>query len=244
MALADFEDFRGYLPGMSADEMWAWIPPTITASDFPDLQLYIEYRVRLFKQKCRSMSGEELTNQINLLYETPTVGDKLTDRNLWAYKHLRALVVEIQQFVCQLEDICTYQTCKEMKATDEWQFLCASHHKPQACCAIDYMTHTLDTSISVLNSKQFFSDDNLSEESYKLIQQIARRLYRVFAHIYFNHQEQFRDFENETLLHERYKQFSVQFNLVPNANFIENLKSKKADNISMTTSQLPPKMKH
>jgi hypothetical protein len=43
-----------------------------------------------------------------------------------------------------LKDACTAETCAQMKATDEWMYLCAAHKQPQECCAIDYIVHTLD----------------------------------------------------------------------------------------------------
>jgi Mob1/phocein family len=82
--------------------------------------------------------------------------------------------------------------CSTMNATEEWQFLCAAHNKATSCDAMSYTKHTLDHSIL------FLLDFKPSEKNNKQLASIARRFYRIFAHIFYHHREFFDDFELET----------------------------------------------
>ena len=103
-----------------------------------------------------------------------------------------------------------------MKATEEWLLLCACHPKTQECPAIDYMIQNLDYASSLLtNTKYFPSRTSIPSGSHKHIVSLVRRLYRLFAHTYYNHQEIFTEFENEMHLCERFTEFSSRFNMMP-----------------------------
>ncbi|KAJ3341713.1 hypothetical protein HDU93_004347 [Gonapodya sp. JEL0774] len=134
----------------------------------------------------------------------------------WQYEQLRQICMELNSLVTLLEQECTYETCPEMKA-DEWQYLCAAHPSPQSCCAIDYIVHTLDGATALLNSHRHFpSRVSIPEPSIKQFQNIARRLYRVFAHAWFSHREIFLECESEHHLYARFLRFSTsQYKLVP-----------------------------
>ncbi|KAI9009167.1 mps one binder kinase activator-like 3-like protein [Hyaloraphidium curvatum] len=137
------------------------------------------------------------------------------DPALLQYEFLRLVCVRLGHLVVVLEDECTPATCADMKA-DEWQFLCAAHLTPQSCPAIDYIIHTLDGATALLNShKHFPLNAPTPESSVKHFSNIARRLYRIFAHCYFVHRESFGLFENETQLYARFLAFSNAFQLIP-----------------------------
>ena len=88
-----------------------------------------------------------------------------------------------------------------MKATDMWSYLCACHPKPQNCSAIDYMVHSLDHATNTINDPANFKDHlDVEDRSRKHLQSIARRLYRLFSHAHFHHEEVFAEFEANTRL--------------------------------------------
>ncbi|KAJ3292229.1 hypothetical protein HK104_005448 [Borealophlyctis nickersoniae] len=123
------------------------------------------------------------------------------DEDVWQYEHLRQVCLELNNLIVLMEGECTSSTCTEMKA-DEWMYLCAAHATPQSCCAIDYAVHTLDNAIALLNSQKYFpSRVSVPETSLKHFQNVARRLYRIFAHAWYHHREIFTEFETvfETL---------------------------------------------
>merc|ERR1712226_1682569 len=75
---------------------------------------------------------------------------------IWQYEHLRQFVIEFNLLLVALGDDCTPETCPKMTASNEWQYLCAAHRKPQDCAALDYMTHTIDGATALLTNARHF----------------------------------------------------------------------------------------
>ncbi|KAI9193218.1 Mob1/phocein [Polychytrium aggregatum] len=134
----------------------------------------------------------------------------------WQYEHLRLFCLELGNLVVALEAECTAESCPEMRA-DEWVYLCAAHPTPAPCCAMDYILHTLDGATALLNSTRHFSSRCfINADSVKHFQNVARRLYRIFAHAWYHHKETFVAFEAESHLYARFLRFStIEFMLIP-----------------------------
>ena len=108
-----------------------------------------------------------------------------------------------------------------MMATDMWQYRCACHAKTQDCCAIDYMIHSLDHATAILQDpKNFKNRIDVQETSAKYLQSIVRRLYRLFSHTFFHHEDIFYKFESERHLCERFTHFTKEFKMMPNDLYI------------------------
>jgi len=124
----------------------------------------------------------------------------------WVYEHLRQTCLELTVLIVSLRDVCTAALCPKMIATAQYTYLCAAHPKAnQECCAIDYMTHTLDMGVNQLTSEKFFrSRLDIKPPDLKTFQELSRRLYRLFSHAYFHHSDVFHLFEAETHLTERF----------------------------------------
>ena len=106
------------------------------------------------------------------LYRCPRPGSEAA----WQYEMIKAFTVELSALAVALNDVCTAQTCPQMKATDEWMYLCAAHKQPQECPAIDYIVHTLDGTAALLNSNKWFpSRSEIQDSSLKYFQSITRR---------------------------------------------------------------------
>lgn len=120
------------------------------------------------------------------------------DPQLWCYELTRRLTRDLNYLlVALLQDNCTNKTCPQMRAS-EWQYLCAVHDSPQSCCAIDYSCHTLDYAATILTSSRYFpSRLSLTAQGGKHLSSIFRRLYRIFAHAWFQHQPVFWQVEGE-----------------------------------------------
>jgi len=139
------------------------------------------------------------------------------DTAAWQLEHMRQFTLELNTLAVMLmEDGCSSRTCPIMKATNEWIFLCAAHEsQTRECCAIDYILHNLDSASALLNSpKHFPSRVTVSASSIKLFQNIARRLYRMFAHPFYHHQTVFFKFEDNTKLCTRFVHFVLSFNIM------------------------------
>lgn len=124
------------------------------------------------------------------------------------------------------EPPCSSQTCPEMRAS-EWQYLCAVHDPPKSCCAIDYCCHTLDWATNILTSpKHFPSRLTLGSEtaggpqaSLRHLTNIFRRLYRIFAHAWFQHREVFWEVEGHDGLYIFFKTVCDMYHLIPEDNY-------------------------
>jgi hypothetical protein len=138
------------------------------------------------------------------------------DPNVWQYEHLRLICLELNPLLVMLSNECHPDVCDTMKATDDAEFFCAAHPKAQPCSAIDYSIHTVDGSISLLNCHSFFPTRvSIQPTSLKHFSNIARRLYRIFAHTWFHHREVFVEFEHQSHLYSRFLYFSTKaFNLI------------------------------
>ena len=94
------------------------------------------------------------------------------------------------------------------------------------------MIHSLDHATSTLNSSNNIKDPlNVDKSSLKHLQSIARRLYRLFSHAFYHHEEHFYEFEAETKLCRRFTDFCKNFKMMSNDLFIiPEDKLDKSDN--------------
>ena len=82
---------------------------------------------------------------------------------------------------------------------------------------MDYSLHTMDGAATVLNSQRYFADRvNIPQEkeTFQLFSNMLRRLYRIFAHAYYHHREEFDAFEAERFLCERFVRFGLANKLI------------------------------
>lgn len=151
------------------------------------------------------------------------------DRALWLYELCRFLTMKINNLIVAFffeNPPCSAQTCPEMQAS-EWQYLCAVHDPPKTCCAIDYCCHTLDWATNILTSPKYFpSRLTLGSEasggpqaSMRHLVNIFRRLYRIFAHAWFKHQEVFWQVESNEGLYVFFKTVCDVYHLIPEDNY-------------------------
>ncbi|KAG8985152.1 hypothetical protein FRB90_004906, partial [Tulasnella sp. 427] len=143
------------------------------------------------------------------------------DEACWIYEQLRRLAQDLTHpLITALQAECNRSTCPEMKA-GEWLYLCVAHGTgPSAtmeqCCAIDYITHTLDSATALLNSPRAFpSRLQIPPTSKRQFPSLARRLSRIFAHAYYHHREVFEQAEAESSLYARFLTLAKRFDLVP-----------------------------
>eukprot|EP00993_Chasmostoma_nieuportense_P004629 NODE_5287_length_674_cov_20.394881_g5124_i0.p1 GENE.NODE_5287_length_674_cov_20.394881_g5124_i0~~NODE_5287_length_674_cov_20.394881_g5124_i0.p1 ORF type:complete len:212 (+),score=60.06 NODE_5287_length_674_cov_20.394881_g5124_i0:30-665(+) len=198
---------RRLLPGMRTADLYDWGEATPQSLSQPlALQEYLQQLLR------------DNPSDIAALLKAPA---GLEAR--WQYEHMRVLVQQLNQFVVRFFEVCTPASCPKMKATDEWLFLCACHKVPQECSAMDYSLHTIDGAATVLNSQRYFADRaniEAGKESFQLFSNMLRRLYRIFAHTYYHHREEFEAFENEHFLCERFVRFALTHKLIQRKHLI------------------------
>lgn len=109
----------------------------------------------------------------------------------------------------------------------EWQYLCAVHDPPKSCCAIDYCCHTLDWAGNILTSQKHFPSRLTlgsdaaggSQQGVRQLTNIFRRVYRIFAHAWFQHRQVFWHVEGQEGLYIFFKTVCDDYNLIPEDNY-------------------------
>ena len=150
------------------------------------------------------------------------------DKTLWLYELCRFLTQKVNSIIVALfsdNPACSSTTCPEMRAS-EWQYLCAVHDPPKSCCAIDYCCHTLDWAANTLTSPKHFpsrlalgADQSTQHSQMRQLTNIFRRVYRVFAHAWFQHQDMFWKVEGRTGLYVFFKTVCDVYGLIPEDNY-------------------------
>lgn len=210
---------RRNLPGTRASEMWSWVRRN--SVDGESVATDIIDAPPTESQRQGPLRIPEYIQ--DLIREDPADFDRIygphsgteADSLLWQYEHLRQFVIEFNLLLVALGDDCTPETCPKMTASNEWQYLCAAHRKPQDCAALDYMTHAVDSSTGLLTSaRHFASRSSVPLPSGKYFQSMARRLYRIFAHVYYHHRQIFDEIEAEMRLCARFSHFVIKYQLM------------------------------
>ncbi|KLT45303.1 Mob1/phocein [Cutaneotrichosporon oleaginosum] len=182
----------------------ATVPP-LSSFDGPfQLAEYLSLKVRADPHDIRG------------LVDVPSDNAKAADKHVWIYEHLRRIPIDATPLITQLLQLCSRDTCPEMKAA-EWQYLCVAHggDSTDTCCAIDYILHTVDSTTALLNSSNYFpSRLQIPHASLAHFPSLFRRLSRIFSHAYFHHGEAFATAEAETSLYARFVALCEKYELV------------------------------
>ncbi|KAJ6090515.1 hypothetical protein N7486_009330 [Penicillium sp. IBT 16267x] len=219
---------RRIRPGTKAADM-AFGPPLIPLSqlDSPfQLQEHLKALYHHFTKPEGSDSVIPITREVAIQLADPPEG---VDRSLWLYELCRFLTMKVNNLIIAFfaeDPPCSVQTCPEMRAS-EWQYLCAVHDPPKSCCAIDYCCHTLDWANNTLTSPKYFpSRLTLGSEagggpqaSMRHLTNVFRRLYRIFAHAWFQHRDVFWEVEGHDGLYIFFRTVCDIFQLIPEDNY-------------------------
>ncbi|KAF2153285.1 Mob1/phocein [Myriangium duriaei CBS 260.36] len=214
---------RRIRPGTKAEDMHEG-PPLIDPIDIDSAFQLTEHLKALFAHLTSSpdsTTSTPITRSTALQLSTPPPG---VDRGIWLYELCRLLVARANTILISLfsdSPACSAATCPEMRAS-EWQYLCAAHDPPKSCCAIDYCCHTLDWSATQLTSSKLFpsrlalgTENVSSAQQLRKMTEIFRRVYRIFAHAWFQHRDVFWRVEGRTGLYVFFKTVCDEFRLIP-----------------------------
>lgn len=219
---------RRIRPGTKAADM-AMGPPLVPLNQLESAFQYQEHLKSLYSQLTHTADSSHtipITKATAMQLATPPQLNEndSVERNLWLYELCRFLTQKaniVSIFLMNDNPPCSSATCPEMRAS-EWQYLCAVHEPPKSCCAIDYCNHTLDWAANVLTSpKHFHSRLALVGEAGNAIQSmrqltnIFRRVYRIFAHAWFQHREVFWSVEATYGLYMLFKVVCDEYHLIP-----------------------------
>ncbi|KAI9042907.1 Mob1 family protein [Aspergillus affinis] len=225
---ADDGSTRRIRPGTKAVDM-AVGPPLIPLSQLDSPFQLQEHLKALYNHYTRPEGTDivvPISRDVAIQLAEPPEG---IDRSLWLYELCRFLTMKVNNLIIAFfaeNPPCSASTCPEMRAS-EWQYLCAVHDPPKSCCAIDYCCHTLDWATTVLTSPKYFpSRLTLGSEagggpsaSMRHLTNIFRRLYRIFAHAWFQHREVFWQVEGHDGLYIFFKTVCDMYSLIPEDNY-------------------------
>ncbi|KAK3621667.1 hypothetical protein LTR56_020529 [Elasticomyces elasticus] len=161
-----------------------------------------------------------------------------TSKEIWLYELARFLIQKTNAVIIALfadSPPCSPTTCVEMRAS-EWQYLCAVHDPPKSCAAIDYCCHTLDWAATTLTSSKMFpsrlglgggsggggsngGQDKVLQHQLREITNIFRRVYRIYAHAWFQHREMFWRVEGKGGVYGLFKRVCDEYGLIQGENY-------------------------
>ena len=173
----------------------------------------------------------------------PATDDEIA---LWKYEQVRYFCKELNWLVVEIQGYCPPKKYPQMIATEQWIFLCAAHKTPKECPAVDYMRLTLDFVAVQLNDPKryrkiekkstilkffenfsifsnFFlhpSRTTVKDAAVQKLGNICRRIYRLFAHAYYQHRSIYDEFEKRTNLCTRFTMFVRRYDMMPDSNII------------------------
>ncbi|KAK5721687.1 hypothetical protein LTR15_006278 [Elasticomyces elasticus] len=172
-----------------------------------------------------------ITPSIAALLVQPPDG---TSKEIWLYELARFLIQKTNAVIIALfadSPPCSPTTCVEMRAS-EWQYLCAVHDPPKSCAAIDYCCHTLDWAATTLTSSKMFpsrlglgggsgggGQDKVLQHQLREITNIFRRVYRIYAHAWFQHREMFWRVEGKGGVYGLFKRVCDEYGLIQGENY-------------------------
>ncbi|KAI9776904.1 MAG: hypothetical protein M1835_005380 [Candelina submexicana] len=220
----DFGGSRRTRPGTKAEDISTG-PPLVPLSELDTAFQLQEHLQALYNSVIRPADQSHtvpITRESAVNLASPPEN---TDRALWLYELCRFLTNKMNNFIIAFfaeDPPCSSQTCPEMRAS-EWQYLCAVHDPPKSCCAIDYCCHTLDWASNTLTSTKHFPSrltlgseiSGGSQQGVRQLTNIFRRLYRIFAHAWFQHRHVFWQVEAQDGLYVFFKTVCDLYNLIP-----------------------------
>ncbi|PSN69330.1 Mob1/phocein [Corynespora cassiicola Philippines] len=218
---------RRIRPGTKAEDM-AEGPPLVELSEI-DSAFQLTEHLKAYHNFLTHPQGSNSTVAVDrdMAHKLAQPPENI-DKTLWLYELCRFLTQKVNLIIIALfsdTPACSATTCPEMRAS-EWQYLCAVHDPPKSCCAIDYCCHTLDWAANLLTSQKSFpsrlamgTDQATQHQQIRHLTNIFRRVYRIFAHAWFQHREMFWKVEGRTGLYILFKTVCDVYGLIPEDNY-------------------------
>jgi hypothetical protein len=194
-------------------KMLCYMLPGTTSEEIDDARLndpnLKEGNERFYIYPQGLYSGLMLSKQ-DLKFDKPdNIGE-----GTYQYEWLLTYTAILNELLIDLGMVCT---CKKMIATSNWEFRCMAHPGKNGfeCCAVDYCLHYLDTFQCLLGNPSFYPDrTDIQGRSVQAFPQMFKRIHRMIAHIYHNHKDLFKKYEEKYRLNERFLLFCKKYNLI------------------------------
>ncbi|KAJ5081872.1 hypothetical protein NUU61_010136 [Penicillium alfredii] len=115
------------------------------------------------------------------------------DLNEWLAVNVVDFYNQINLLYGSITEFCSPQSCPEMKATDEFEYLwqdSENYRRPTKMNAPEYIEHLMSWVQGNIDNEQMFPSRigiPFPKTFPSLLRQLFKRLYRVYAHIYCHH---------------------------------------------------------
>eukprot|EP01130_Rhizamoeba_saxonica_P006124 TRINITY_DN2431_c1_g1_i1.p1 TRINITY_DN2431_c1_g1~~TRINITY_DN2431_c1_g1_i1.p1 ORF type:complete len:242 (-),score=36.81 TRINITY_DN2431_c1_g1_i1:43-768(-) len=160
------------------------------------------------------------------------------DLNEWLAVNTVDFYNQINLIFGSISTFCTAEICPIMSAGSRFEYLWAdpgSKVRPQPVPAIQYIDNVLNWVKNLLEDEEIFPssyEDSFPSNFAKIIKNVYKKLFRIYAHIYYSHFEQIMQSGEEAHLNTCFKHFYFfirEFRLVddremaPLAELIQNI---------------------
>ncbi|KAH0790102.1 MOB kinase activator-like 1A [Histomonas meleagridis] len=144
------------------------------------------------------------------------------DVNDWLSMNTLEFYNELNLFYSIVEDKCTTESCPHMSAGNYQYYWedSAQYKKPTDLPAHKYMELLVDWITQLLNNPDIFPDDPIipyPPDFLKIVSKIFRRMFRIYAHIYFHHKDSLKKIGGMGHLNTSFRHFIAfvkQYNLM------------------------------
>ncbi|KAI5462259.1 putative maintenance of ploidy protein mob1 [Mariannaea sp. PMI_226] len=135
------------------------------------------------------------------------------DENEWLAVNMVDFYNQINLLYGAITEFCSPQSCPEMKATDEFEYLwqdSENYKRPTKMPAPAYIEQLMTWVQSTIDNEQVLPSKigvPFPKSFPALVRQIFKRMYRVYAHIYCHHYPVIRELGLEPHLNTSFKQY-------------------------------------
>lgn len=164
------------------------------------------------------------------------------DTNDWIAKNLSELLTEVSTLFSLMSEFCTEKSCPKMTAGNGYKYLWSEEiqnddgkTKIQTfdISASEYINKLITWIKNCIDDQELFPvspDASYPENFLSNVQQIMKRLFRFYAHVYYHHIHHFEQLKVDAVLNTSFRHyiyFAIEFHLVtpeqiePLRNFIE-----------------------
>lgn len=136
----------------------------------------------------------------------------MENKNEWIAKYLFDFHKQVCWLYATISEHCTRQQCPEMTAgMNKYLWSHEPERRPVDLCASEYIYHSLEWVQQQLDDDDMFPAKSVNKEfppNFGLVAQtIAKRLFRVFAHVYHHHLTHVRILKEEAHMNTSLKHF-------------------------------------
>lgn len=165
----------------------------------------------------QTLGGDALREAVKL----PQGEDELE----WIAVHVVDFHTQINMLYSTITLLCSPASCPKMSASSKYEYLWQDskdprYRKPTKVSAPEYIENLLNWVSAIIQDPHYFPTElgvNISDSARHMYQQILKRLFRVYAHIYYHHINQISELNLQPHLNTSLKHFTLfcnEFQLV------------------------------